>query len=488
MPYMGDIHSGIPGGSAGASGIKAVETIPDRDALKPALADREMVLVRDASADPLVDSGAAIYIYNAATDDFTKVSETESTDIVHAWNLILGKPTSTPAQIDAAVAASHSHPNKPVLDKFAESGQYVPKYNGLEIIRSTADSMVIYVAPDAGSAHPGDWGEHGSEGILSAYYETTKYLAQAGKILEIVARDGTFSFKDPMIFNHPQNVSVRLRAEHGAALPKIDDYSTHDIAHDQDLLRGAYPTRFTFEGWTAIDVSYGASAWIENILYESIAGKKTAIRARYGGQVRAGRISTINAYSGYYANDAAQIYGYWGGHHIADHGYLSTAIDGASIAVSGYKDDTVAGLYLNHGIYAVRGGNLTVKNSSSDAVYFRHIFGDVVNCQNESQVYALGVDVAGCRYAAYSTMNSEVYASDFKVRENSSLAYTYNNSCLYARGWDIPPDTEPDLKRRFYAHGNSWNVVDKNSFTGGSIVLSPVADTEGNMGAWNRLL
>lgn len=115
MPYLGDIHTGIPGGAADGTDVRAVETIADRDALKPHLSDREMVIVRDASADPNVDSGGAIYIYNSATDDFTKLSEAESTDIIHSWSLIQGKPTSTPAQIDFAAGAAHNH-GRPLPD------------------------------------------------------------------------------------------------------------------------------------------------------------------------------------------------------------------------------------------------------------------------------------------------------------------------------------------------------------------------------------
>lgn len=466
--------------------MRAYDTIADRDA-DGNVQDGDVAAVRDASADPTVDSGSALYQWDESAGAWVKIAEGESTDIVHQWAAIVGGPTAPPAEIDAAAALAHTHPNKPVLDKFAESQQLVPKYNGLEIIRTTPDSIVIYVAPDAGSAQPGDWGEYGGDGILSAYYEMTKYLAAAGKTLDIVARPGDFHFNDPMVFNHPQPVSVRLRAEKPPVLPKIGSYSTSNIDGDQEILRHAYHTRFSYSGWTAIDVAYGATAWIENILWESKAGLRTAIRARNGGQVRAGRVSTINAYAGYYANDASSILAYWGGHHIAERGYVASAIDGSGVNLAGYKDDCIVGLYCNHGFYAVRGSSMIVQNSSSEAVYLRHISGDAINVQNGSQMYSRGIDVFGCRYGAYLSQHSTANARDWKIRENNSLAYTINHSALAVSSWDIPPNGTPDTARRFYAHGSSWNWIDKSNFTGGDMILSPEADMEGNMGAWNRI-
>jgi hypothetical protein len=45
-------------------------------------------------------------------------------DLVLSWSNLLNKPVSTVTQIDAAVAATHTHDNKALLDSFSvASGQ-----------------------------------------------------------------------------------------------------------------------------------------------------------------------------------------------------------------------------------------------------------------------------------------------------------------------------------------------------------------------------
>lgn len=57
------------------------DNIADRDAHKNELKSGEAVLVKDASADPTVDSGWAIYRYNATLGTFIKLAEQESMDM-----------------------------------------------------------------------------------------------------------------------------------------------------------------------------------------------------------------------------------------------------------------------------------------------------------------------------------------------------------------------------------------------------------------------
>lgn len=98
----------------------------------------ELVMVVDASADPTVDAGWAIYrrLVNATDlsnlDSWQKIAEKESLDVVVSWDNLKDKPTSTVAQIDAAVANSHTHANKAVLDKLGEVDG-VLTYDGLPI-------------------------------------------------------------------------------------------------------------------------------------------------------------------------------------------------------------------------------------------------------------------------------------------------------------------------------------------------------------------
>ena len=99
----------------------SVADIAARDALT-GLADGAKVFVEDAGADPVVDSGWAIYRYRAVEEAvgtegeegyvpgreaaWIKIAEAESLDVVMSWANLTGKPSSTAAQIDGAVAES----------------------------------------------------------------------------------------------------------------------------------------------------------------------------------------------------------------------------------------------------------------------------------------------------------------------------------------------------------------------------------------------
>lgn len=128
IPTTADITTMIANAMADGGRSKVVADITARNALTAA--EGLQALVVDATGDPTVHSGAATYIYNGTV--WVKISEAESMDLSLAWASIVGGPSSTPAQLDAAVGASHGHSNKAVLDKFTESGG-VPLYNGVAI-------------------------------------------------------------------------------------------------------------------------------------------------------------------------------------------------------------------------------------------------------------------------------------------------------------------------------------------------------------------
>ena len=109
-----------------------VADIAARNALEGSLTSATFVLVEDATGDPTVNAGAALYGWNPATTSWLKLAEYESMDVTLTWTAIQGRPTSTPAQIDSAVAATHSHANKATLDKLSESGGLL-RFNGAAI-------------------------------------------------------------------------------------------------------------------------------------------------------------------------------------------------------------------------------------------------------------------------------------------------------------------------------------------------------------------
>lgn len=105
-----------------SNSMPIVADIAARDALILTLEKSSFILVLDASADPTVESGSALYAYDFETATVHKIAEYESMDLIIRWTDIQGRPESTPEQIDSTVGQAHTHNNKAVLDKFTEAG------------------------------------------------------------------------------------------------------------------------------------------------------------------------------------------------------------------------------------------------------------------------------------------------------------------------------------------------------------------------------
>lgn len=130
IPNESDINSMIAANIASSNELAIVADITARNALLP-LTTVKNVYVKNATGDSTVASGGAYYLYDPTTSTWIKTSEAESLDVVLQWNNIQGKPTSTSAQIDSAVANSHTHSNKTQLNKISEdaNGNFI--YNGI---------------------------------------------------------------------------------------------------------------------------------------------------------------------------------------------------------------------------------------------------------------------------------------------------------------------------------------------------------------------
>lgn len=124
-----DIETLISNAISAAKELAIVANITERNALTPTYA--QYVYVINATADTTVASGGATYLYNIATLAWIKISEAESMDVVLNWMDIVGGPTSSPSEIDAAVAASHVHTNKTQLDNIGEDANGLLTYNGV---------------------------------------------------------------------------------------------------------------------------------------------------------------------------------------------------------------------------------------------------------------------------------------------------------------------------------------------------------------------
>lgn len=114
LPDMDDIQSWIASAMGGYYTALIVANIAARDALT--LTTNTQVLVLDATGDTSVASGAATYVYDVASHTWIKISEANNLEVIQQWNNIVGRPSSTPADIDEAVSQTHTHANKAIID------------------------------------------------------------------------------------------------------------------------------------------------------------------------------------------------------------------------------------------------------------------------------------------------------------------------------------------------------------------------------------
>jgi hypothetical protein len=126
LPSRSDIQTMVNTAVAGTSHMYVVTDIAARDALAPAVVTQALVV--NATGDTTVAAGAATYVFNPTGSVWTKISEHESMDLVINWTDIVGRPTSTVAEIDDAVGKTHVHANKSTIDKFSEDAGDI-KYN-----------------------------------------------------------------------------------------------------------------------------------------------------------------------------------------------------------------------------------------------------------------------------------------------------------------------------------------------------------------------
>lgn len=119
---IGEIIAEEAGNWGGTDQVTIVDNILARDALASDADTNLMVMVLDASADPTVDAGSAMYVYQLSADAWHKVSEYESMDLVLSWESLQGRPTSSSQEIDTAVGQAHEHANAAVLEELGDSG------------------------------------------------------------------------------------------------------------------------------------------------------------------------------------------------------------------------------------------------------------------------------------------------------------------------------------------------------------------------------
>lgn len=107
---------------------------------EPPMVKGTLCFVTDASVDPSVASGWAIYrrkVDEASgalqLTNFIKVQEQETLDVQLSWASIQGKPTSTVTNIDDAVTKRHAHANKAALDRLSVDEKGVLKVDDVAV-------------------------------------------------------------------------------------------------------------------------------------------------------------------------------------------------------------------------------------------------------------------------------------------------------------------------------------------------------------------
>lgn len=129
IPTNADVSAQITAAVSSSANNTVVADIAARNA-QTELTTNRLTLVLNATGDVTVASGAATYVVSSVGPVvWTKISEAESLDVVLSWANIIGKPSSTPANIDLAVTNSHVHSNLTQLNLIGDSGGNIT-YNG----------------------------------------------------------------------------------------------------------------------------------------------------------------------------------------------------------------------------------------------------------------------------------------------------------------------------------------------------------------------
>ena len=140
VPTKTEISAMIGGQIASFNNIRVVATYADMAALV-AENNSMVVMVLDATGDATVTTGGAAYVLQATgtaqapAASYYKIYEFEALNenFVLNWSAIVGKPTSSAAAIDDAVAKAHSHANTALLDGLATNGDGNLTLNGVAV-------------------------------------------------------------------------------------------------------------------------------------------------------------------------------------------------------------------------------------------------------------------------------------------------------------------------------------------------------------------
>ena len=225
-------------GTSSSQLLSVVLNIAERDAIKnPA----GLVWVLDASDDPKIGSGGAIYGWDSRTRKWVAVASSSSMDgvkVIVRWEEIENKPTSAPASIDAAVRDMHAHGNKSLLDTLTSDS-----------IHTHANKSIL----DQITAASGYFHKHGNLSTLERLTngDVTRLKAITDDQIASFHRHSNLSVLERLSINASGNLLID-----GAAIKAGVQLKTHNFMHYE----GESPHTFQF---TTLKVAavYDAICW-----------------------------------------------------------------------------------------------------------------------------------------------------------------------------------------------------------------------------------
>lgn len=121
-----DIETLITGRLAANDTLYVVNTLAERNLIVPTA--NTLAYVQNASPD--VPTGGLLYAYDMDTAQWINTAP-DIQPVV--WSAIVGRPTSSPAQIDSAVVKSHEHTNLPILERLGVNGSNALTLDGAAV-------------------------------------------------------------------------------------------------------------------------------------------------------------------------------------------------------------------------------------------------------------------------------------------------------------------------------------------------------------------
>lgn len=349
-------------------------------------------------------------------------------------------------------------------------------------IRNT--NLMLYIAPDANSASPGDY--IGPAGLAEAIAEAQKYLFVNSMRAILTIRNGVYIDMPTLQIQHPQPGVIDIRAATPSVNTKYADM-TDDEAADKALVVSRYSVVFDYTiNRTMVNIAPGSGAIFRDILFRSSNGAQMTNGVNFSG---GGRLELIKC----------------GMIEIGGQIMVGVGVSlGLTACFFGFKPNTNNGLNLSS-------SDILLGSSAANETLFAHIQGTALLLSNSRlsgnystywrvQRAALGygsyMELAyakwRCRPGSGSNfltnfggyINAPIITLDSVGATAFPITTSFSGS-LSAAGITLPTAAqEPNATARtITANNGSWQSVTASV---GDLVRSPASGTFGNSGAYSN--